>query len=422
LDKYYWRKKYKLYLGKWYYKREKKKKRPEIGKNQLNLWQFIVIEPQMMLKNPKAPCKLPYNKTPELPNINEYMEGKLTKGEIVAYSQILSHIGYLKDLFLLNNWCFWDQIQLTKEQKDIFGRHTLKDIVKLEVGRCKRAVIYFNTWIEQISDSPKLLKSFNLDYEEIPSAHHYSQMVGNLNSTNVLKYFYLLRDECIEYELVDFKVGGWDCRFFKSDCSNNKNKETKMYGDPEAGPYKHIKKFFGVGYIESRISDLKNIISLDFLVYPANKSQNHAYTENYLHYLDLGLKPFKWMFADSAAYSIKNLEFTASHGTVPFICAKKNIKEFGIKVTEHKYLNGYYIHPYYYPSLKKMIKYRPITEHTFLPDADVYNRKKMSNRGLENAKIYACFTNITNLLTTLTAYKVRRLDLIGKPTSFRKIS
>ena len=372
-------------------------------------------------KDRTTPFKMPYHISPELPDTNEYMEKNLTRAEILSYFHASSHTGYLKDMFLLNDLSFWDNIRLTKQQKLIFGRHTIKDIVKLEVGRCKLGIEFFNAWIDRISGSPKLFDSFYLDYKEIPSPFHYSQMVANLQSLDILKFFYLLRDECIKYNLVDFKVGGWDCRFFKSNCSNNKNKKLKRYGDAEAGPYKHIKKFFGVGYIESRISDLKYIIPLEYLIFPANRNQNPVYRETYSHYIRLGSKPFKWMFTDSAAYSIENLELTASYGTVPFICAKKNIKENGIKVTAHKYLNSKYIHPYYYPYLKKIIKFRPITENTFLPDATVYHRKRMSNRGLENAKIFMGITNLTNLLTALTAFKVRRLDLINKPSSFRRI-
>ena len=374
----------------------------------------------MVSKNRNTSFRMPYRISPKLPDVSEYMEKNLTKGEIISYSRASSHTGYLKDLFLLNNLSFWDNIQLTREQKVIFGRHTIKDIIKLEIGRCKLGVELFYDWIDRVSDSNTLLDSFYLDYREIPSPFHYSQMVSNLGSSTILNFFYLLRDDCITYKLVDFKVGGWDCRFFKSNCSNNKNKKLKRYGDAEAGPYKHIKKFFGVGYIESRISDLKYIVPLDYLIFPANRNQNPVYRETYSHYIRLGLKPFKWMFTDSAAYSRESLELTGSYGTVPFICAKKNIKENGIKVTSHKYLNGKYIHPYYYPYLEKIIKYRPITEHTFLPDTTVYHRKRMSNRGLENAKIFVGITNITNLLTVLTAYKVRRLDLINKPSSFRR--
>ncbi|HJH28212.1 MAG TPA: hypothetical protein C5S51_00705 [Methanosarcinaceae archaeon] len=51
-----------------------------------------------------------------------------------------------------------------------------------------------------------------------------------------------------------------------------------------------------------------------------------------------------------------------------------------------------------------------------------HNRSKMSNRGIEQARIFVSIFNITALLTALTAFKVGRLDLIRSPSAFRSLS
>ncbi|MHA1380347.1 MAG: hypothetical protein ACTSRG_18435 [Candidatus Helarchaeota archaeon] len=86
----------------------------------------------MVSKNRKTHFRMPYRISPKLPDISEYMEKNLTKGEVISYSRASSHTRYLKDLFLLNDLSFWDKLQLTKEQKVIFGRHTIKGIIKFK--------------------------------------------------------------------------------------------------------------------------------------------------------------------------------------------------------------------------------------------------------------------------------------------------
>lgn len=51
-----------------------------------------------------------------------------------------------------------------------------------------------------------------------------------------------------------------------------------------------------------------------------------------------------------------------------------------------------------------------------------YNRSEMPTRGIGWAKCFVTISNITALLTGLTAYKVGRYDLIRAPSAFRKLS
>ena len=57
-----------------------------------------------------------------------------------------------------------------------------------------------------------------------------------------------------------------------------------------------------------------------------------------------------------------------------------------------------------------------------LNDVVGYNRSKTLTRGNEWAKIYVSISNIAALLTALTAFKVRRHDLIRAPSAFRRLN
>ncbi len=50
-----------------------------------------------------------------------------------------------------------------------------------------------------------------------------------------------------------------------------------------------------------------------------------------------------------------------------------------------------------------------------------YNRSLMPTRGIDWAKCFVSISNITALLTALTAYKVGRYDLIRAPGAFKKL-
>ncbi|MHA1312246.1 MAG: hypothetical protein ACTSQO_15125 [Candidatus Helarchaeota archaeon] len=60
-----------------------------------------------------SPFKLPYRTKVQVVQPGEFIAGKLAWAEIEALRNFGSSNGYLKDLFLLNDFRFWSIIELT---------------------------------------------------------------------------------------------------------------------------------------------------------------------------------------------------------------------------------------------------------------------------------------------------------------------
>jgi len=120
------------------------------------------------------------------------MAGKLTWAEIEALRNFEISDGYLKDLFLLNNFRFWNILELTYKQEEIFGSFYIEDIVKLEIGRCKLGQVKFNQWIHDLESDYNLLSAFELENERVPSVRNYGRLVTAIGSVNLRGFHGLL--------------------------------------------------------------------------------------------------------------------------------------------------------------------------------------------------------------------------------------
>ena len=76
----------------------------------------------------------------------------------------------------------------------------------------------------------------------------------------------------------------------------------------------------------------------------------------------------------------------------------------------------------FHPLLGKLCELWTIIERRNSYEVVGYHRSEMPNRGINWAKYFISISNITSLLTALTAYKEGRFDLIWAPNEFRKLS
>ncbi|MHA1270903.1 MAG: hypothetical protein ACTSPY_14005 [Candidatus Helarchaeota archaeon] len=104
---------------------------------------------------------------------------------------------------------------------------------------------------------------------------------------------------------------------------------------------------------------------------------------------------------------------------IMLLLAKKNIKKDVIKVGKRKYINIKYVPENYIPHLNRILNLRTKIERQFSAPKVCYALNRMFNRGIENAKIATGKLKCTELLTTLTALKLNRLDLVNSPSAFR---
>ncbi|MHA1381985.1 MAG: hypothetical protein ACTSRG_26740, partial [Candidatus Helarchaeota archaeon] len=169
--------------------------------------------------------KLPYRKKIRASQPHEFMEGKLFWAEIEALRNFKTLKGYLKDLFLLNDFRFWNGLELSRKQEEVFGRFFIGDLVKLEIGRCKLGYMKFDEWVRELESNPNLISSFNLENERIPDVRNYGRLVTNIRSDNLRASHGLLVKEFEKYGLVDYQVGVWDGRFFMSNCGERKQEK-----------------------------------------------------------------------------------------------------------------------------------------------------------------------------------------------------
>ena len=129
-----------------------------------------------------------------------------------------------------------------------------------------------------------------------------------------------------------------------------------------------------------------------------------------------------FMICDAGADSRKANKLVLDYEIIPVIAARSNSVGEIIKTEEGDCFEGEYIPREYHRILDRIYDLRTIIERKNSNEVVGYNRSEMPNRGIGWAKCFVYISNITALLTGLTAYKVGRNDLIRAPSAFRKLS
>jgi hypothetical protein len=397
-------------------KRWKLMRKPRsIPRNQTTLDQFRTRPPSSKQK----PFKMPYRQKPHIPPIPvEFRDS----AEGIAVQTYSNNQGYLKHLFQFNSFTFWETLALTPKQKRLYRKISQAEIFKLEIARYKRGVTTYGAWIDTLRHTPSLLHAIQLDARNIPNPSEYGKLVSYLGSATIKQYFHELVQECMTYRLIDGKVLIWDGRFLESYCAKNKNKQLGAFSDPDAGKYKHIGKFRGVGYVDSTIICARNNLPLYYQTFPGNRNDNIIFRQTFSEYILQNSCNSRILIADAGPYSNASLRLVKSAGIIPLIFARKNIKRYVIKIDTRKYINISHVPPEMIPALKPLLALRTKIERVFSPARVVYHVERMNNRGIENAQMNVGKLKCIELLTALTAIKLHRLDLITRPTAFRKYS
>jgi len=403
-------------LGGMGIKRHKLKRKPRsVPCNQTTLDQF-----RTGLPSPKPkPFKMPYRQKTIIPPLPA---GFRDSAESIAVQTYSTNWGYLKHLFQFNSFTFWETLPLTPKQRLLYRKISMAEIFKLEIARYKRGVTTYRTWIDTLRHTPGLLHALQLDPRNIPTPSEYGKLVSHLGSATIKQYFHELVQECMTYRLIDGKVLIWDGRFLESYCAKNKNKQLRAFSDRDAGKYKHIGKFRGVGYVDSTIICAKHNLPIYYQTYPGNRNDNLTFRQTFSEFIQHNPCATRILIADAGPYSNTSLRLVKRAGIVPLIYARKNIKWHVIKIDTRKYINIFHVPPEMIPVLKPLLALRTKIERAFSPARVVYHVERMNNRGIENAQMNVGKLKCTELLTALTAVKLHRLDLITRPIAFRKYS
>ncbi len=126
--------------------------------------------------------------------------------------------------------------------------------------------------------------------------------------------------------------------------------------------------------------------------------------------------------SDAGPDSHESNKLVLDYGIIPVIAARSNSVGDIIKTDEGDCFRGEYIPREYHRILGRIYDLRTIIERKNSNEVVGYNRSLMPTRGIDWAKCFVSISNITALLTALTAYKVGRYDLIRAPSAFKKLS
>ena len=362
--------------------------------------------------------KLPYRHQVRLPPIPTPFAESMEYQALQAYPRAK---GYLNYLFQFNSFAFWDFLPGSLVQDALYRTISAADVFKVEMARYKWGITKYDRWIELLTHIPAILEAVGIAWDHMPTGSQYGQLVAHLGRENIQAYFFRLVQECLSLRLIDCKIIIWDGRFLESNCAKNANTHLHRVADAEAGKYKHIGKYYGVGYIDSTFLCAKHNLTFYYQSFPANRNHNLIFRQTFQ---EIRAQPFphaQILLADAGAYSKTSLRLVRAADTIPLIYARKNCNYPVIQVAPRKFINIQYVPPVMFPRLIEILNYRTKIERNYSPARVVYEVSRMNNRGWENASMNIGKLKCIELLTALTAVKLHRLDLLNTPTAFRAL-
>jgi len=375
----------------------------------------------------KRKVRIPYKIKPVKAMSSDYTEGILPANQILAFYNYKNFKGYLSNMFALNPSLddFFTKMQAIKGYNPQTDNLNFNNIIKLEITRCKLGYANFDSFVTEINQNPKLRMELGIQCKKQLTVRSYLRNLMAIGSS-LKDYGEILIQECRDLKLIGGKIAIWDRRFFECNSNGMKIKETGMFSDPDAGHY--VKKtgkysvLAGTGYTDTCIVDDWWMIPVYWDAVSANKNDNTIFISTAEDYLSsTAIKPIL-LIGDAGPDSHESNKVVLNYGVIPIIAARANSVGEILKTDSGNHFRGEYIPRKYHRLLGKLYNMRTIIERKNSNDVVGYHRSKMPNRGIEWARIFVSVSNITALLTALTAFKVGRYDLIRAPSAFRKCS
>ncbi len=372
--------------------------------------------------------KLPY-KTKPVKVTEECLSGKLPEDQKIAFQEYPNFDGYLNNIFRLNpsvdNYFLDLQLKLGYKPQTNHDFLNLNNIFKMEFARCKFGYSNFNSWIDEFNYNQSLRAELG-----IQSTHKLTERsyIRNLKVVNLSLDEYALKiiQECRDLNLIGDNIWIWDRRFFECDCSGVKNKKTGQFSDPDAGHY--VKKtgrysvLTGTGFTDTGFVDRSWSIPVYWDAVGANKNDNTIFKQTVIEGMKSTVKRPKFLLSDAGPDSHGSNKLVLEYGIIPVIAARNNSVGEVIKTQDGDCFRGEYIPREYHRGLGKLYDLRTIIERKNSNEVVGYNRSEMPTRGINWARCFVSISNITTILTALTACKVGRYDLIRAPSAFRRLS
>jgi hypothetical protein len=360
-----------------------------------------------------------------IPRFEAYAEGVISKKEWDMHRYISKFDGFFENLFELNDLRFFDDLQERLEEDGMYFKGlSIKDVFTYNLLRINLGFKDYSG-IEKMSRLliyPPLYKvTDNPGY--IPTAADVSLVMSQIPASELFKLFRLLVKECIELKIIVPRILIWDGQFLRSNCNNNKPKDSDVYNDPDAGYCRHNGKKKGVGYDPGILYAYcrDRWFPIYFMMFPGNRSDQEAFKKTTRSFLSETSEEWQLAISDSGSYAHDILEEIQYRNMLPIIRARKNIKNQPVKeLKKGYYFNTDFIPPDWSEEYFLFIySFRPMIEQGNSYNHTYYNAARMNTRGLEAAIKHYASIYILELLKALTAYKMGRPDLIMKPRAFQ---
>ncbi|MCS3924886.1 transposase [Methanosalsum natronophilum] len=406
-----------------------KKSRQTSKRHLLHIFQTMLTDfLRENISSIKNRIRLPYRKIPR--TTGKYVEDNtgIPKDQIAAFNSFRGFKGYLNRLFTLNPSLnkFFDSIQNEMGYKTQYDFLNFKNIVKLEILRCKLAYSNIESFVRDYNENKTIQREINIQNNGTLSLSSYRRGLHKV-SNQLLKYAQSLIIECRYLGLIDDKIWAWDRRFIKRNCNGIKSRSTGLTSDSDSGKY--VKRsgsynvLSGTGYTDTCIVDSLFGLPVYWDAVDASKNDNTVFQETVRKFQLPKPKSRNSivLLADAGPDSYKSNIEVINRGVIPVIAARSNSVGNILKTDRGNHFRADYIPRKYHHLLQKLYDIRTTVERKNSFEVVGYNRSKTLTRGIEAARMFVTIRNITALLTALTAFKVQRIDLIRYQSAFRNL-
>lgn len=359
------------------------------------------------------PKERPRRYVPRLktPKCMPYKGDKLTATEKKAYQNIPSYRGSLRHLFLFYPWGRLNRFEKEGVEFPLVSR------IKAQMVMCKKRIFTYTRLMGELEEKPRLLEVCGL--HEVPDRKVISRTVDVYGVEPFRFLFYDLARICMGYGIMRGRFMGFDGTLLKSNCSPFK--KNGNYTDPGAGLYIRGKYIKGVGRLVIEGMDLEYGQPMLIKTYYGSSSENPLFRQVLDDFHSIyGFYP-RIVDQDCGSDSEANRQYCRANDIEGFL----QTRDFGrgdvIYTPKGKCYKKDMLQDYSLDFLEKVANRRSGSERGHSRDVWGYGRRRMSNRGDDEAESYALVTGSTTLSTALTAFKVGRPDLIRSPTAFSKL-
>lgn len=386
---------------------------------QRSLLEFIPHSPLYGKKRRKrAHYKRHYNPAP--PRLQK--EFTLPLIDQLAIESNSGYMGSLYQLFLdaeLSFFVNWQQ----QNQIIIFSHNCqIDEVIRLELARIRLGIPQLSTFLGFLGDWEELRIELGIEQKQIPSHSQYIKILKLLGPQTIKQYFLILQDKCKQFLLYDDKEDIWDARFLFSYNSGRRLSKSGDPCDPKLGVYVHQSKYFGIGYLESRIINYRFGLPKYYeLVNPQwNDNQNFQFV--FKNMISDGVQPSRLVLADGGPKGKKTKDLVKFFQSIPIFPAPKNAAGVVLVTKKSRLFYDDDVPLEYHSILDSTYDHRTAIEQSFAYDHVVYNLQSLPYYLPELCELDIGLVNCEILLTALAAVQTNQFELITSRKAFRSLT